>query len=221
MAENGLIDLRIVAPSDEAKSIGDQIHRDPKFVEVVLRETKRLNGKVSGTSGSELLTSLRPCGMSEGSLLVPNAGLDQSNVPPDTAIGWPVDPMNSALQLKNGLEQRSGKQPLAVVVSDSACRMGRMGVTAIALTVAGFSPLVSMIGHTDLYGKPLKITVEALADQLATAANLIMGNANQSIPAVVIRDHGLTLSEDVGWVNGIDPEEDLFRDVMRIEAGSA
>ena len=75
---------------------------------------------------------------------------------------------------------------------------------------SGLDPLLSQKGKTDLFGKPLKITTEAVADQLATAANFLMGNAAQSIPAVIIRDHGLTLSDWEGWIPGIEPEKDLF-----------
>ncbi len=103
---------------------------------------------------------------------------------------------------------------IAVLLSDSCCRPRRLGVTAFALACAGLDPLVSQAGREDLHGRKLRITTEAVADQLATAANFAMGNADQSIPAAVIRDHGLSLSDFCGWVPGIEPEEDLFRGII-------
>jgi len=83
-------------------------------------------------------------------------------------------------------------------------------VTAFALVVSGFDPLVSKIGERDLFGRELTMTVEAVADQLATAANMIMGNAAESRPATIIRNHGIPFTDFEGWVPGISKEEDLF-----------
>ena len=80
-----------------------------------------------------------------------------------------------------------------------------LGVTAFALVCVGLDPLLSQQGVEDLFGKPLRITTEAIADQLATAANFVMGNAGQSTPAAIIRAHGLRLSDFAGWVPGIEP----------------
>lgn len=103
---------------------------------------------------------------------------------------------------------------LAVILSDSCCMPRRRGVTAYALAVSGIDPLQDEAGKKDLFGKPLQITVEAVADQLATAANALMGNAAQSIPAVIIRDHGLNMSNFEGWVPGIEPGEDMFHELL-------
>jgi coenzyme F420-0:L-glutamate ligase/coenzyme F420-1:gamma-L-glutamate ligase len=82
------------------------------------------------------------------------------------------------------------------------------------LTVSGFDPLISQIDTPDLFGTPLKMTHEATADQLATAANFLMGNADESTPAVVIRDHGLPLTDFHGWVPGIARKDDLFAGLL-------
>jgi coenzyme F420-0:L-glutamate ligase/coenzyme F420-1:gamma-L-glutamate ligase len=112
------------------------------------------------------------------------------------------------------MQKLSGKK-IAVIVGDSCCVMTRRGVTAFALTCAGIDPLKSEVGSKDLFGKKLNITHEAIADQLATAANAVMGNAAQSTPAAVIRNHGMELTEFCGWVPGIPPEEDLYRDLLK------
>ena len=105
---------------------------------------------------------------------------------------------------------------IAVILSDSCCHPRRLGMTAFALACAGFDPLLSQMGREDLFGKKLHITTEAIADQLATAANFCMGNANQSIPAAVIRHHGIPFEAFCGWVEGIEPTDDMFRDILRI-----
>ncbi|MDD5040824.1 MAG: coenzyme F420-0:L-glutamate ligase [Candidatus Peribacteraceae bacterium] len=208
MVEGTVIDLKTITPTTEAENWARLGSRSAAFRQAVLDETKRLRGRVAGGSPIAMLTELRPAGM-KGSLLVPNAGLDQSNVPAGFAIGWPFDPVASAKLLRKLLQEKTGRR-IAVIVSDSCCRPRRWGVTAFALVACGLDPLSSQIGKSDLFGRPLTMTVEAVADQLATAANAVMGNGDQSIPAAIVRDHGLTLSDYCGWVEGITAEEDLF-----------
>ena len=208
MVEGTVIDLNKIHTTPEAENWAKRSGRSAAFRQAVLDETKRLHGRVAGGSPIAMLTELKPDHM-KGSLLVPNAGLDQSNVPEGFAIGWPLDPVASAKMLRQRLREKTGKN-IAVIVSDSCCRPRRWGVTAFALVSVGFDPLSSQIGRKDLFGRPLTMTVEAVADQLATAANAVMGNADQSIPAAIIREHGFTLSDFEGWVPGIDQAEDLF-----------
>lgn len=174
-------------------------------------------------------------------IITANAGLDESNIQKGFAIGWPEDPVESVGRLRKMLEKHTramgyelramsevqslptahspqlkaqSSQLTALVISDSCVRPRRFGVTAFALTVSGIDPVQDQAGKNDLFGKPLRITKEAVADQLATAANMIMGNAGQGIPAVIVRDHGFALSDFEGWVPGIEPEEDLFRGIV-------
>jgi coenzyme F420-0:L-glutamate ligase/coenzyme F420-1:gamma-L-glutamate ligase len=180
--------------------------RTPAFCQAVLTETKRLNGRVLSAVKGALLTELLPTGM-DGGLLVPNAGLDESNCEDGMTIGWPIDPVLSARQLSAALG-------LPVIISDSTVSPRRRGVTAFALTCCGLDPLQSQIGKKDLFQRSLTITVEAIADQLAIAGNAVMGNAGQSIPAAIIRDHYLLPSEFCGWVPGMNAQEDLFKGIL-------
>ena len=195
---------------------------------------KSFSTRSSTASQSPAVSSLAR--REQGTIITANAGLDESNTEKGTAVGWPEDPVSSARRLRQQLEEHmrdKGKgirteeshRPfslspyplsthLAVIITDSCVRPRRWGVTAFALAVAGIDPLRDEVGREDLFGRKLRITKEAVADQLATAANMLMGNADQSIPAVIIRDHGLTLSEYEGWVPGIEPEEDLFRGIF-------
>jgi coenzyme F420-0:L-glutamate ligase / coenzyme F420-1:gamma-L-glutamate ligase len=213
MVEGQERSLDAITVTDEAKMLAKKTNQDPRFSALVLEETKRMNGDVVGTCPWALLTSLRPDGMKTGRILCPNAGLDRSNVRDDCAIGWPVDSLASVRTFRDEL-QKQGKH-IGVILSDSCCRPGRLGVVAFALTIAGLDPIASQVGKKDLFGHELRFTHEAVADQLATAGNAVMGNANQSIPAAIIRDHGYAFSDYSGWVEGIDAHEDLFRDILK------
>jgi coenzyme F420-0:L-glutamate ligase / coenzyme F420-1:gamma-L-glutamate ligase len=207
--EGATIDLTTVTPTEEARAWSERCGRSPEFRQAILDEATRLHGTVAGSCPLAMLTELKPDGLAEGTLLVPNAGLDQSNIPEGQCIGWPVDPVRSVRALRHTLMQQSGLQ-LALILSDSCCRPRRRGVTAFALVVSGMDPFFSLIGKKDLYRRALAMTVEARADQLATSANMVMGNAGESTPAAIIRDHGFPLSDCEGWVPGIPREEDLF-----------
>lgn len=214
MVESRTFSLDDIQPSARAKKLSSHCGQHAAFTELVLQETRRMRGIVVGTCPFALLTSLKPIGMKRGRILCPNAGLDQSNVAKGSAIGWPFDPVQSASSLRKVIRRLTDSH-IAVIVSDSCCRPGRLGVTAFALAVSGMDPLRSEVGRKDLFNKPLKFTHEAIADQLATAANTVMGNAGQSIPAAVIRGHGFALTNFSEWVEGVTPKDDLFADVLK------
>ncbi|MSR67779.1 coenzyme F420-0:L-glutamate ligase [Candidatus Peribacteria bacterium] len=201
--EGAAMNLSEITPSPEAISDAKRCNQDPRFTECILREMKRMNGFVTSTSPFVLLTSLKPEGMKTGRILCPNAGMDLSNTDMGFAIGWPKDPVTSAEKLRATLH-------VPVIISDSCSRPSRLGVTAFALACTGIDPLQSEVGKSDLFGKKMLVTVEAIADQLATAANAVMGNAAQCIPAAVIRDHGVPFSNFCGWVDGIEEGVDMF-----------
>ncbi|PIP65467.1 cytidine deaminase [Candidatus Peregrinibacteria bacterium CG10_big_fil_rev_8_21_14_0_10_49_16] len=209
--EGAHIDLADIQPSPEAYLLAKACGQTPESREATLQELHRMNGRIAGKCPRALLTELQPNGMTQGSILVASAGLDHSNTKAGTVIGWPRDPVESIRRLRKVLE-------VAVILSDSCLRPARKGVTAFAIAVSGINPFRSDIGRPDIFGKPLKMTVEAVADQLATAANILMGNADQCIPAVVIRDSGIALSDFEGWVPGIEPEQDIFRDLTLAQA---
>lgn len=202
--EGRAIDLRTIRATDQARELAKTHGGTPEFRQAILEETERMHGTILTGCPQAMLTELKPDGLTTGSILVANAGLDESNVDAGYAIGWPLDPVRSASMLHHILGN-------PIIISDSTCRPRRLGVTAIALAVAGFDPVRSLVGSSDLFGKKLRMTNEAIADQLATAANILMGNADQSVPAVIVRDHGIPQTEYVGWVPGIAAQEDLFQ----------
>ncbi len=237
--EGNEINLRALTVSAEAKKISAESGRDAPYVQAVMHEAARMNGRIVSTAPGGLLTVLRPAGFPRGRLMVPGAGLDQSNIKEGYAIGWPVDPVKSVVNLRKRLLEliRNPKSPgiprtrnnlssldsleslespnIAVIISDSCCHPGRLGVTAFALACAGIDPFLSLIGTKDAMGRTMRHTQEAVADQLATAANMIMGNADQLTPAAIIRDHGFALSDYEGWVPCIEQDKDLFQGIMK------
>jgi len=201
--EGRRIDYKNIRPTPEAHAWAARCGGSPEFRQAILEETARMNGTILPGCPQAMLTELKPGGFPEGVLLAANAGLDESNVQSGCCIGWPIDPVRSVQLLHKQLHT-------AVLLTDSTCRPRRLGVTALALTVSGFDPLRSLIGMKDLFGKDLRLTQEAVADQLATAANMLMGNAGESVPAMIIRNHGIPFSNFEGWVPGIAPKDDLF-----------
>jgi coenzyme F420-0:L-glutamate ligase / coenzyme F420-1:gamma-L-glutamate ligase len=181
--------------------------------EAVARETRRMNGEIITSVLGIPLARLRPAGMAQGVIYAPNAGVDSSNAEDGTVVGWPLDPPASAKRLRQDIREYTGKN-IAVIVTDSCCTPGRLGVTAFALAVSGMEPHRSLVGAADLFGKKLRVTHEAVADQLATAANAVMGNGAERTPAAVLSGHGALLSDFTGWVPGIEPRDDIYPIMM-------
>ena len=198
-AEGRLVRLADVEPSAEARRIAASDGKDPRHVEVVLRETARVVRHAHGVWIAE----------TRHGFVCANAGVDLSNAPgADTAVLLPVDPDDSARRLRDDLVA-AGAGPLAVIVSDTFGRPWREGLVDVALGSAGLAPLADWRGLRDLAGRPLEVTAMALVDQLAAAAGLLMGK-DAGRPAVWIA--GLAPSGD-GNVRDLlrDPSGDLFR----------
>lgn len=207
-AEGAVQNLAKLRVSDAARAHSAATGIRPAFCEAIVRETNRLHGEVRGHCWGAILTEVHPEGM-DGSILAPNAGMDLSNTLPGTAVGWPLDPVASVRGLWETLRSACGPH-IGVIISDSCCMPRRQGVVAFALVAAGVEPVVSEVGHLDLFGSPLSITKEARADQLAIAANIVMGNAAQCCPAAIVRGHGCPASDTCGWVPGMARSKDLF-----------
>ena len=215
-SEGAKIDLSAITPSEEAHMWADKLNRTrhhPAFRQAVLDETARMNGRVLESCPLLMYTELKPKGMAEGkTILSVNGGLDMSNIEDGYTIGWPLDPLESVERIHATISKAVGN--VGVIVTDSCCLPRRWGVMAITMTVAGFEPIKKEIGGSDLFNHPLEMTNEATADQLATAANYLMGNAAQATPGAVVRDHGLELTDFCGWVPGMDPAEDIFQGIV-------
>lgn len=175
-AQGRVKELARIKPSTRAKKIAKKSGQSPEFVELVLREA----GSVLSVCEGAILTI-------RNGLISANAGADLSNAPEGWAILMPSNPDMAAEELRRGLSAGSGAK-IGVVISDSVVRPLRLGTVGQAIGVAGIEPVIDCRGQPDVYGKPLKITFRAIADQLATAAQLVMGEAGGQVPVAIIRD---------------------------------
>jgi coenzyme F420-0:L-glutamate ligase/coenzyme F420-1:gamma-L-glutamate ligase len=200
-AEGRLVDLRTVTPSDLATSIADRFGKDARQVEVVLRESSRIVRMDRGVIIAETAHGL----------ICANAGVDASNVSADTACLLPVDPDGSAAALRSHLEARFGVAP-GIIISDSFGRPWRVGIVNVAVGVAGLAPLADYRGYTDAAGYELHVSVLAVADELAAAAELVM-NKLDARPVVLIRGYVSPVGAEPGTGRDLilDPARDLFR----------
>ena len=182
--EGRVVDLASIAPSAEAARIAAEDGKDPRQIEVILRETRRVVRRGHGV----LITE------THHGFVCANAGVDLSNAPADGyAVLLPVDPDASARRLRAELLARGADEPLGVVISDTFGRPWREGLVDVAIGSAGFRPLDDWRGRADLRGRELTVTVNATADQLAAAAGLLMAK-DAGIPAVLCE--GVTLEGD-------------------------
>jgi coenzyme F420-0:L-glutamate ligase/coenzyme F420-1:gamma-L-glutamate ligase len=198
-AEGRVLSLAEITPSDEAKRIGEADDKDPRLVELVLRESVRIVRHARGVMICE----------TRHGFVCANAGIDQSNAPGhDTAILLPLDPDESAAKLRRTL-LGAAEAPLAVVISDTFGRPWREGLVDVALGSAGFAPIDDRRGGVDRAGRELQVTATATADQLAAAAGMLMPK-DSGVPAVWIT--GVPIVGD-GCIRETlrRPDEDLFR----------
>jgi coenzyme F420-0:L-glutamate ligase/coenzyme F420-1:gamma-L-glutamate ligase len=194
-AEGRYVSLADVTPSPQARELAAATGKDPALVEVILSESRAVLRFRPG-----LIIVEHRLGM-----VLANAGVDQSNVPGDGArvLLLPRDPDASSAALRDALAARFGEAP-AVVVSDSVGRAWRHGVVGLALGAAGLPALLDLRGRADLEGRPLQVTQVGLADALASAAQLVMGEADEGRPAVLVRG--------LGWQGPALPAAALVRE---------
>lgn len=181
-SKNRLLDLQRVKPSAGAASLSGNHQLDPRFAEVVLRESDKVFGGVAGF----VLTSA-------DSVLAPNAGIDKSNVKKGTVILYPDEPYLVAEQLRRKLFLDFGVH-VGIILADSRLMPARAGTVGVAIACAGLEPVHDVRGSKDLDGNPLKVTLKATADNLASIANHKMGEGDESTPIAIVRDSGAKLT---------------------------
>ena len=203
-AEGRYVNLGAISPSERALSLAHAVDKDPRLVEVILSESDEVVRYKPGV----LIVAHRL------GLVLANAGIDRSNLDPELegeqVLLLPEDPDASAATLKARLDVHYGAE-FGVVISDSVGRAWRNGTVGTALGSAGLPALYNLIGQLDLCGRPLEVTQTGFADELASAASLLMGQADESLPAVLV--HGLTWKSPELSAKSLQrsKEEDLFR----------
>ncbi|MGI9387659.1 MAG: coenzyme F420-0:L-glutamate ligase [Methyloligellaceae bacterium] len=202
-AEGRLVDLSTIKPSAEAAKLAAESEKDPKHVELILRESREVVRSKPGVIVVEHRL---------GHVLA-NAGIDQSNVEGsadgDTMLLLPVDPDASAAALKNRFVAH-WKCQVGVVLADSVGRAWRLGTVGIAIGAAGVAALRDQRGDLDMFGRPMETTVTGHADAIASAATLVMGEAAEAIPLAIVR--GVACGEPAPARSINRPKsEDMFR----------
>jgi coenzyme F420-0:L-glutamate ligase/coenzyme F420-1:gamma-L-glutamate ligase len=175
-AEGNVITLDNISPGQKANEIAELTSKDAKLVEAIIQESDEII-KV----GPDFIISETKHGF-----VCANAGIDESNVDNGLATPIPANPDDSAKELREKLEKDTGKS-IAVIISDTQGRAFREGAIGTAIGISGMSPIWDRCGELDLYGRELKTTSIAVADELASAASLMMGQASEGIPVVIIR----------------------------------
>jgi coenzyme F420-0:L-glutamate ligase/coenzyme F420-1:gamma-L-glutamate ligase len=198
-AEGRLVNLREVEPSDLAARFAVQWQKDPRYIEVVLRESARIVRMDRGL----IIAQTRH------GFVCANAGVDASNVAGDEVCLLPRDPDASAAALRAALAERAGAD-VAVIVSDSFGRPWRMGITNVAIGVAGMAPLMDYRGQPDDHGRVMVASVMAVADELAAAAELVSGKVSRC-PFVLVRNYPYPRGEGKATDLIMESAMDLFR----------
>jgi coenzyme F420-0:L-glutamate ligase / coenzyme F420-1:gamma-L-glutamate ligase len=179
-AEGRRIDLNTVTPSARALEVAQTVRKDARLVELVLRESRRIV-----RMAKDVLIVEHRLG-----LVMANAGIDQSNVAEpgsgEFALLLPEAPDASAASLRERFTQLTGATP-GIIISDSFGRPWRLGTVGVAIGCAGIAACVDLRGQSDLFGRRLHVTVVAHADEVASAASIVMGQANEARPVVLVR----------------------------------
>jgi coenzyme F420-0:L-glutamate ligase/coenzyme F420-1:gamma-L-glutamate ligase len=203
-AEGRYVDLAKVRPSAHAAALAAEVGKDARLVEVILAESRR----VVRTRPGVLIVEHRL------GFTMANAGVDRSNIDPDVAtepvLLLPSDPDASAAGLHKRLTAQFRKR-LGVIITDSWGRAWRRGTVGVALGVAGLPALIDMRGRPDLFGRELHVTQTGFADEIASAASLLMGQADEARPMVLLRGLAWADAPAPGATLVRPPEEDLFR----------
>jgi coenzyme F420-0:L-glutamate ligase/coenzyme F420-1:gamma-L-glutamate ligase len=198
-SEGRLVQLSETTPSTQANQLAAKLKKDPRLVEIILRESRRIV-----RSHPVLIVE------THHGFVCANAGVDQSNIPGDDVVSLlPRDPDATARQLAAKLRKRTRKR-IAVIISDTFGRPWRLGLTNIAIGASGVPALLDLRGTRDVHKKPLHATIIATADELATAAGLLMTKSS-AIPAVIVRGYRYKPTQDPAARIIRPANEDLFR----------
>jgi coenzyme F420-0:L-glutamate ligase/coenzyme F420-1:gamma-L-glutamate ligase len=198
-SEGRFVDLDTVEPSPLAVELATPWEKDPRHVEVVLRESRRIVRMDRGVIICE----------TRHGLVCANAGVDASNVPNGRLVLLPVDPDASAKRIRDSLKSETGAD-LAVIVSDTFGRPWRAGYTEVAIGVAGMLPVLDYVGQLDTHGRELRATWICVADELASAAEMVTGKLNK-VPVALIRGYSYPRGEGSAREIVRQAELDLFR----------
>jgi coenzyme F420-0:L-glutamate ligase/coenzyme F420-1:gamma-L-glutamate ligase len=201
-AEGQTVNLDEFKPSEQAVEIAGKTKKEPAFVEAVLRETK----EIVRIGPNSIITENR------NGVVCANAGIDKSNVEGEkNVVLLPTNPDESAQKIRKDLKNLTNRE-VAVIISDTNGRPLRMGEINVAIGVAGIKPTRDRRGEKDLFNYVLRVKQTAIADELASAAELVIGQTNEGIPVAIIRGYAYETNEKATARDLVRPKEaDLFR----------
>jgi coenzyme F420-0:L-glutamate ligase / coenzyme F420-1:gamma-L-glutamate ligase len=189
VSEGRMMDLSKIQANHKARMLAEKYDLEPGLAQLVLDESDSVLGGIRGYALSLV-----------SGTLAPNAGVDRSNVPKGYAVQYPKDPFRTAGALREFLLEKAKltgeiMEKLGVILSDSRVTPTRLGTIGVAVAYAGIKPTIDMRGTPDLLGNKLVVTLRAVADQLVSAAELVMGESNEGRPIVIIRGFEEAFSE--------------------------
>lgn len=203
-AEGRVAKLSDIKPSEEAKELARKFSLQPEFAELILKEADKIYGGVERA----VLTL-------KNGVLTANAGIDNKNAPVGFVVLWPKNAEKWAKRIREEIIRETGRHT-AILIVDSGLVPLRLGTKGLALAVAGFKPVIDFRGEKDIFGKTLIITRHAVADDLASAAHLLMDEVAERTPVVLIKDAPVVFD---GGVYGcedmmISPDECIFMNAL-------
>ena len=175
VSEGRVVKLRGVSAGTKARELARKYRMNPRLCELVVRESDEILGGIPGF----LLAS-------KDGLLTPNAGIDKSNVRHGAVVLYPRKPQESAWRIREGLKFSCGVS-VGVVICDSRLSPTRRGTTGVAVAASGIEAVLDMRGRKDLFGNVLKVTAQGVADDLSSAAEILMGESDEATPMVLVR----------------------------------
>ena len=201
-SQGNLVEISKIIPSDKAIKLATKYEMEPKIVEIILEESDEIYGGVKG-----VLLALK------NGLLIANAGVDSSNIPFGFVSLLPKNPKKSIEKLRKEIEKKI-KKKIGIILADSRTHPLRKGVIGLAIATTGFEPIEDLRGRKDLFGRELKITYLAHADNMVSAAHLLFGEADEKIPSVLIRGANIRLTEKETNEMTMPSDECLYMNIL-------
>jgi coenzyme F420-0:L-glutamate ligase/coenzyme F420-1:gamma-L-glutamate ligase len=196
-----LNDVKVISP--KAKRLAKDYDMDPRFVELILQEASMILGGMTHVILSKV-----------DDFLIANSGIDQSNAGPDSVVLLPKELKGVAWQYWKSLRKEFSLKELGVIISDSRVQPLRKGTIGIAIATAGFEPIEDLRGHPDLFNRPMQITMRAVADDLTSAAQFLINEADQQTPVAIIRGAKVKFTDNPQLTTEMPPEECLYMNIF-------
>jgi len=189
--------------SEKAKEMAKEYDMDERFVELIIQEASMILGGMTHVILAKV-----------NNFLIANAGIDQSNAGPNRVVLLPKDLKKVVWEYWKELRKEYGLNDLGVIIADSRVQPLRKGTIGIAIATAGFEPVEDLRGHPDLFNRPMEITMRAIADDLTSAAQFLLSEADQQTPVVIIRGSNVEFTENPQLTPEMAPEECLYMNIF-------